>query len=261
MTMIHRRAARVRSTLSVAAGLMLAACGGSSDSTGPEPTPDNGLLAPGQSATLNGTKTLTLEGGSTGTENVLVVVDTGITAVSAKATYQVATTGTGAAGVVSAPATALVPLTETSASRGAEPERSGDRHRLRDAAQRPKPGTIRHRVPRRALGIPLRHRATGRHVAKRRRRRCTGRRHLHAERQHERVQSLPDSRRARRGDRHAVDRAVGHAESGRRVHHGRLSAVRGALRHARVPASTSRTSAPRPTSTRIRRSYCCSRRR
>ena len=114
MTMIHRRAVRVRSTLAVAAGLTLAACG-SNDSTGLTPTPDSGLLAPGQSATLNGTKTLTLEGGSTGTENVLVVVDTGITSVSAQATYQVATTGTGAAGAVSAPATALVPLTATRA--------------------------------------------------------------------------------------------------------------------------------------------------
>ena len=112
MTMIHRRASRVRSTLSVAASLTLAACGGS-DSTGPDGTPFNGLLTPGQSAALSNTTTLTLEGGSTGTENVLVVVDTGITAVSAKATYQVATTGTGAAGAVSGPATALVPLSET----------------------------------------------------------------------------------------------------------------------------------------------------
>ena len=121
MTMIHRRAARVRSTLYVAAGVTLAACGGSSDSTGPGPTPENGLLAPGQSATLSGTKTLTLDGGPTGTENVLVVVDTGITSVSAKATYQVATTGTGAAGAVSAPATALVPLTEATRASAPSP--------------------------------------------------------------------------------------------------------------------------------------------
>jgi len=113
MTMIHRRAARVRNAISLSAGLTLAACGGS-DSLGPGGTPDNGLLAPGQSAALSATKTLTLEGGATGTENVLVVVDTGITAVSAKTSYQVATTGTGAAGVVSPPATSLAPLTETS---------------------------------------------------------------------------------------------------------------------------------------------------
>ena len=112
MTMIHRRAARVRSTLTVAAGLTLAACG-SNDSLGPDPTPDNGFLAPGQSARLSATSTLTLEGGSTGTENVLVVVDTGITSPSAKTTYQVASTGTGSAGAVSAPATARIPLAET----------------------------------------------------------------------------------------------------------------------------------------------------
>jgi hypothetical protein len=119
MTMIHRRATRVRSTLSVAAGLALAACG-SSDSLDPSATPDNGLLAPGQSATLSGTRTLTLEGGATGTENVVVVVDTGIVSgVSAKTTYQLATTGTGAAGAVSGPATALVPLAEAARPSGA----------------------------------------------------------------------------------------------------------------------------------------------
>ena len=96
MTSIHRRAAHVRSILSVAAGLALMACGGQ-DSSGPSPAPD-ALLDPGESAPLTGTSTLTLEGGSTGTENVLVVVDTGITAVSAKATYQLTATGTGANG-------------------------------------------------------------------------------------------------------------------------------------------------------------------
>ena len=111
MTNIHRHAARLRSTISLAAGLTLAACGGS-DSLAPGGTPDNGLLALGQSAALSAAKTLTLEGGSTGTENVLVVVDTGITAVSAKTSYQVAATGTGAAGAISPPATSLSPLSE-----------------------------------------------------------------------------------------------------------------------------------------------------
>jgi hypothetical protein len=111
MTNIHRHAARMRSMMFVAAGLTLAACGGS-DSVGPGGTPDSGLLAPGQSAALSAAKTLTLEGGSTGTENVLVVVDTGITAVSAKTSYQVAATGTGAAGAISPPATSLSPLSE-----------------------------------------------------------------------------------------------------------------------------------------------------
>jgi hypothetical protein len=123
MTMIHRRATRVRSTLTVAAGLALAACG-SSDSVDPSATPDNGLLAPGQSARLSGTKTLTLEGGATGTENVLVVVDTGIAskAVAGKTSYQVATTGTGAAGGVSGPATALLPLADAARASAPSPE-------------------------------------------------------------------------------------------------------------------------------------------
>jgi hypothetical protein len=101
----------LRSTIFVAAGLTLAACGGS-DSVGPGGTPDNGFLAPGQSAALSASKALTLEGGSTGTENVLVVVDTGITAVSAKTSYQVSATGTGAAGAISPPATSRSPLSE-----------------------------------------------------------------------------------------------------------------------------------------------------
>ena len=109
MTTIERRALRVRSVLSMLAGVALAACGGS-DSLGLNGA--NGGLAPGQGAPVNGTSTLTLEGGSTGTEDVLVVVDTSLdsTAVKTKKTYQVTTTGTGPAGAVSAPATTVVPL-------------------------------------------------------------------------------------------------------------------------------------------------------
>ena len=259
MTMFHRRAAHVRSILSVAAGLTLAACGGS-DSSGPSPTPDNALLAPGQSATLNGTKTLTLEGGSTGTENVLVVVDTGITAVSAKATYQVATTGTGAAGAVSAPATALVPLTETT------------------RAATPSPGAP-------ALDIGYGMRLNARNRA----RFATG---FRAARSAFRSGSaLPDGMSrsvavadAQIGDiftmnvstnacsptqiRGARVVAIGTQSivlsdtlnpaggSPRRTFSGsRRASTRSCIR------STSRTSAPRPTSTRIKRSCCCSRRR
>ena len=123
MTMIHRRATRLGSTLSVAAGLALFAACGSSDSLDPSATPNDGLLAPGQSATLSGARTLTLEGGSTGTENVLVVVDTGIAsvAVSAKTSYQLATTGTGAAGGVSGPATALAPVADAARASAPSP--------------------------------------------------------------------------------------------------------------------------------------------
>jgi hypothetical protein len=110
MTTIERRALRVRSALSILAGVALAACGGS-DSLGLNGT--DGSLAPGQGAPVSGT-TLTLDGGSTGTENVLVVVDTSLdsTAVKTKKSFQVTTTGTGPAGGVSAPATALVPLAD-----------------------------------------------------------------------------------------------------------------------------------------------------
>jgi hypothetical protein len=106
MTTIHRRALRVRRTLAVLAGLTLAAC---KDSSGPN---DNGFLEPGQGAAVSGTTPLTIDGGSTGTENVLVIVDTGLASISAKTNYQVTTTGTSAAGAVSGPATALIPLTE-----------------------------------------------------------------------------------------------------------------------------------------------------
>jgi hypothetical protein len=109
MTTIDRRALRVRSALSILAGLALAACGGS-DSLGINGT--DGSLAPGQGAPVNGASALTVDGGSTGTENVLVVVDTGLASISAKTNYTVTTTGTGPPGGVSAPATALVPLTD-----------------------------------------------------------------------------------------------------------------------------------------------------
>ena len=111
MTTIDRRALRVRSALRILAGVALAACGGN-DSLGLNGT--DGSLAPGQGAPVNGTTTLTLDGGSTGTEDVLVVVDTSLdtTAVKTKKSYQVTTTGTGPAGDVSAPATALVPLVD-----------------------------------------------------------------------------------------------------------------------------------------------------
>ena len=111
MTTIERSALRFRSALSILAGAAFAACGGS-DSLGVNGT--NGSLAPGQGAPVNGATTLRLDGGSTGTEDVLVVVDTSLdsTAVKTKKSYQVTTTGTGPAGNVSAPATALVPLVD-----------------------------------------------------------------------------------------------------------------------------------------------------
>jgi len=107
MTTIHR-ARRVHCGLAIIGALSLAACGGS-DSTGVN---TNGPLSPGQGTPVNGTSALTIDGGSTGMENVLVVVDTGLASISAKTNYTVTTTGTGPAGAVSAPATALIPLTQ-----------------------------------------------------------------------------------------------------------------------------------------------------
>jgi hypothetical protein len=113
MTRIQRRASRVSTTMCILAGLALAACGGS-DSSGPN-GPDDGL-SPGEGVAVSGTTPISLDGGSTGTENVLVIVDTGLTSISAKTNYTVTATGTGVAGAVSAPATALVPLTDAATS-------------------------------------------------------------------------------------------------------------------------------------------------
>ena len=108
MTTIQRRASRVSTALAILAGMTLAACGGS-DSSGPN-GPDDGL-SPGEGVAISGATPLSVDGGTTGTENVLVIVDTGLASISAKTSYTVTATGTGAAGAVSAPATALVPLT------------------------------------------------------------------------------------------------------------------------------------------------------
>lgn len=115
MTTIQDRAPRVLSLILVAASLVLVGCG-AQDSSGPGGNTDPGLLAQGQGATLSAAAPLKLEGGTTGTENVLVVADTGLGSVSAKTSYQVSATGTGAAGAVSGPATSLIPLTESSAA-------------------------------------------------------------------------------------------------------------------------------------------------
>src|SRR6185369_13927823 len=86
-----------------AAAITLVACGGS-DSVTPSGVVS---LTAGQSAPLTATNALKIDGGSTGSENVLV--DTGFSLISAKANYSVAATGIGAAGAVSPPATSLSP--------------------------------------------------------------------------------------------------------------------------------------------------------
>jgi hypothetical protein len=91
----------------MAAGFVLAGCG-SDDPAGPGLSTD-GRLIPGQAAALGASAPLTLEGGASGTENILVIADTLLTSGSAKFTYSVSSTGTGAAGAVVPPASALQP--------------------------------------------------------------------------------------------------------------------------------------------------------
>src|SRR5688500_18729147 len=87
MTMIHRRVRRVASVCGAPVGLLLAACrSGDPVGTGTDP---EGTLIPGQAASLSPAGPLTLEGGESGTENVLVLVDTLLTSGNAKFTYQV----------------------------------------------------------------------------------------------------------------------------------------------------------------------------
>jgi hypothetical protein len=107
----------------VAATFTLVACGGGTDaSTGPgggTVLPSGAVsLSAGQATPLTATSTLKIDAGSSGSENVLVLVDTGLVSISAKANYQVAATGIGAAGAVSAPATSLSPQPEGTAAGG-----------------------------------------------------------------------------------------------------------------------------------------------
>ena len=113
MMKIHRCALRISTLLPAAVAVVLAACG---DPSGPA---EDNSLAPGQSKAVGGT-TVTVEGGSTGSENVLVLVDTALTdSARTKVSYTVTVTGTGAAGAVSLPATALVPSPQGPALRAA----------------------------------------------------------------------------------------------------------------------------------------------
>ena len=105
--MIQRRARRVSSVCWVAAGVVLAGCR-SDDPAGPGLSTD-GRLIPGQAAALTSTSPLTLDGGASGTENILVIADTLLTSGNAKFTYSVSSSGTGAAGAVAPPASALQP--------------------------------------------------------------------------------------------------------------------------------------------------------
>src|SRR5689334_3734270 len=100
-----------------ATAITLLACGGGSDSTtgpgGGTVLPSGAVsLAAGQSAPLTATTALKIDAGSTGSENVLILVDTGLTSIAATANYSVAATGIGNAGAISPPATSRSPLPE-----------------------------------------------------------------------------------------------------------------------------------------------------
>ena len=125
MTTMQSRAPRVSRLFRAAAAMALAACG-SQDASGPGGTPGVTTLNPGQVVAVPKGTTVTLEGGSTGTENVLVVVDTGLQSVSAKTNWQVSATGVGAAGAVSGPATALLPSEGLAAARSGSIEPTVD---------------------------------------------------------------------------------------------------------------------------------------
>jgi hypothetical protein len=90
------------------AGIVLAGCH-ASDSQSPLP-PGVLQLAPGEGAALTSTATLKIEGGSGGSENVLVLVDSSTSGSTGKFTYSIAATGVGSAGGISPPATSRAPL-------------------------------------------------------------------------------------------------------------------------------------------------------
>jgi hypothetical protein len=100
-------------TATAVAVVFLLACGGKDSPTGPgggTVLPSGAVsLAAGQATPLTATSVLKIDAGSTGSENVLVLVDTGLTSISSEATYQITATGIGTAGAISPPATSLSP--------------------------------------------------------------------------------------------------------------------------------------------------------
>lgn len=110
------------------AGLGLGACGSSDAGTTapavtpvvpvtpvPPTTPSTVNLAPGASTTVAAGGSVSLLGGSSGGEYVLVVADTAVNG-SAVANFQVTAAGVTAAGAVSAPSTSVSPLAQDAGS-------------------------------------------------------------------------------------------------------------------------------------------------
>jgi hypothetical protein len=110
----HSRSVRMVVSIGVAA-LSIAGCG-AQDSQGPDAPPGVVSLLPGQSAAVEGTTTLQIQGGAQGSENLLVIVDTATATISAKSPYSVTATNVNAPGTVSPPATARIPDASSSAS-------------------------------------------------------------------------------------------------------------------------------------------------
>jgi hypothetical protein len=105
-----------------AAAIALVACGGGSDSTTTGPggvtvLPSGAVsLTAGQAAPLTTADTLKIDAGASGSENVLVLVDTGLTTSAATVNYSVGAVGIGTAGAVSPPATSLAASPPVSAA-------------------------------------------------------------------------------------------------------------------------------------------------
>lgn len=112
-------------------GLGLGACGSSEPATTAPPvkpvvpvtpvqptTPSTVNLAPGASTTLAAGGSLSLLGGSTGGEYVLVVADTAVNG-SVATSFQVSAAGVTAAGAVSGPSTSVSPLGQNASSTSA----------------------------------------------------------------------------------------------------------------------------------------------
>ncbi len=105
-----------------ASAITLLACGGGSDSTTTGPggvtvLPSGAVsLTAGQAAPLSAADTLKIDAGSTGTENVLILVDTLLNSSASTVNFSIATSGVGSPGAVSPPATFLAASPEASAT-------------------------------------------------------------------------------------------------------------------------------------------------
>ena len=110
--MLARRPSRsAKISIRLVAVVLAQACGSATDSTGSlTQNPSNSpLLSVGSSAILDAGGTVALTGGGTGGEYVLVVADTAVDGSSSATAFQIAPTGTSAAGAVSGPALSKAP--------------------------------------------------------------------------------------------------------------------------------------------------------